>query len=145
MGDVVCGGFAAPLKKGFGEKVLIVISEEIMSMYAAKNIVNVINQYKYNGIYLAGLIINKRDNEINNDYLDKFAQKIKADILATMPRSKLIAEAEYKQMTVVQAFPNSAEAELFADLAKKISSIVKQQAKDPVLISDEEFNNLFIK
>lgn len=143
LGDVVCGGFAAPLRKGFANKVFIVISEEIMSMYAANKIVQVIEQYEHNKIVLGGLIVNKRDNNFPNDKIKVFAEKINTDILAIIPRSDLIIKAEEKRKTVESLFPNSPEAKLFKNLALKMLEIKKEDVKIPKNISDQEFDEIF--
>lgn len=142
LGDVVCGGFAAPLKKGMGEKVYIVISEEIMSLYAANKIIAAIHQYSENGIYLGGLILNKRDNSASEDHIHAFSKAVNASIVSSILRSDLIRESEFIHKTVVDAHPESKDARLFTELADCIRAA--QPSEMPVILSDREFNNLFV-
>jgi len=143
LGDVVCGGFAAPLKLNFGEKVFIVISEEVSSLYAANNIAQGIMQYEYNGIYLGGLILNLRDNNADLKHVYRFTEKLNSDILIKIPRSKEITAAEHKYKTVMQAYPRSKIAQDFYSLAGKILSCRRNTNKRLNCINDGEFYKIF--
>ena len=120
LGDVVCGGFAAPLKINFADKIFIVTSEEPASLYAANNIAQAVRQYEYNGVYLGGLILNLRDNGSSLKHVRKFTDKLNASILASIPRSRKISDAEFKRKTLIELYPRSDVALIFADLAGKI-------------------------
>lgn len=87
LGDVVCGGFAAPLRVGFAQKVLVVTSEEPMSLYAANNICRAVETYASNGVVLAGLIANLRNNETDPSIFELFAELINSKVLAVIPTS----------------------------------------------------------
>lgn len=143
LGDVVCGGFAAPLKLGFGEKVFIVLSEELSSLYVAKNIIYAVNYYKTNRIYLGGLILNLRDNQADLKHFHRFAEKANADILEKIPRSKKIAQAESDSKTVVEKYPSSDISRIFSELADKILICNKNTVKKPRYIDDEIFYKIF--
>jgi len=143
LGDVVCGGFAAPLKLNFGEKVFIVISEEISSLYAANNISQGILQYEYNGIYLGGLILNLRDNHANLKHVYEFAEKLNSDVLIEIPRSKEISDVEYKHKTVIEEYPSSKIAKIFSTLADRILSSKKNTTRKLNYINEDDFYNIF--
>lgn len=124
LGDVVCGGFAAPLKFGFGRKVIVIVSEEHMSLYAANNICKAIKNYEHNGVFLSGLIINKKNNNESIRHINKFASIINADILGTIQRSKQVTIAETKRKPAIWLFPNS---NLFASLNNISNKILKSK------------------
>jgi nitrogenase iron protein NifH len=145
LGDVVCGGFAAPLKLNFAEKVFIVISEEPASMYAANNISQAVNHYAYNGIYLGGLILNLRDNDSAKKYPYEFAKRLNSRILAEIPRSKKVCEAEYRNKTAVEAYPGSDIAKIFSALADKVLSSGKGSGKAPKFMDEEVLAGFFAK
>ncbi len=144
LGDVVCGGFAAPLKLNFAEKVFIVISEEPASMYAANNISQAVNHYAYNGISLGGLILNLRDNDALKKYPYEFARRLNSKIIAEIPRSKKIAEAEYKNKTALEAYPGSDIAKIFSALAGKVLACGKG-IKAPRSMDEDVLAGIFLK
>jgi nitrogenase iron protein NifH len=118
LGDVVCGGFAAPMRQGFGEKVFIVVSEEPMALFAANNIGRAIINYAYNGIVLAGLVANIRmADETQRARIHRFAERLGTKVVAVLERSRLIEDAEKKLMTAVDTAPESDVAKTFATLA----------------------------
>jgi nitrogenase iron protein NifH len=143
LGDVVCGGFAAPLKLNFGEKIFIIISEELASLYAANNISRAIKHYEYNGIYLGGLILNLKDNQADLKYVYKFAKKLNTNILAKIPRSKEIVDAEYKCKTVIEEYPSSVITTTFTALANKILTRDKNNSKKINPIKEKNFYKIF--
>ena len=144
LGDVVCGGFAAPMRQGFGDKIFIVISEEIMSLYAANNILHAIQTYEHNGIYFAGFIVNLRNNKTDLGHISRFIKATNTDIIATVPRNKLIAEAEKKNMTVIEGYPDSEISKRFKNISEKILKINKDTAKRPIPIDDMTFNDVML-
>ena len=144
LGDVVCGGFAAPMRQGFGDKIFIVVSEEIMSLYAANNILHAIRTYEHNGIYFAGFILNLRNNKSDLEHIKRFVNATNTEVIATIPRSKLIAEAEKKNMTIIEAYPESEIAGRFKKIAKRIIEIDKNDTKTPEPIDDIHFNKIML-
>ncbi|MDD5654065.1 MAG: AAA family ATPase [Candidatus Omnitrophota bacterium] len=142
LGDVVCGGFAAPLKLNFAEKVFIAISEELASLYAANNIAQAVLHYKNNGIYLGGLILNLRDNNADLKHVSRFAKKLNADILAKIPRSKKITDAEHRNNTAVEAYPSSDVARIFSGLAKDILECKKTSSRKLRYIGEEALGDI---
>lgn len=139
LGDVVCGGFAAPLKKDVGHKVVIVASEEVMSLYAANNIARAVVNYGSNGIVLAGIIINLRDNDVDRAPMERFARLLSTRIIGWIPRDATIREAEYRRITAVEMAPASPIARTFRELAATVLSIDSATLQPPTPIDEVSF------
>jgi nitrogenase iron protein NifH len=107
LGDVVCGGFAAPLRRGIGHRVYIVTSEEPMSLYAANNIAKAVIRFSRNGVALAGLIVNLREKGEFRPVLEAFANRLGTRVCGVFERDQLIRKAEYQFRTVVEYAPNA--------------------------------------
>ncbi|NNN06196.1 MAG: AAA family ATPase, partial [Elusimicrobia bacterium] len=144
LGDVVCGGFAAPLRQGFAEKVVIVTSEESMSLYAANNICRAVRTYLSNGISLLGLVANLRGGaDEDAEVVRRFAALAGTRVLADLTRNaRLFREAERRSMTVCELFPASVAARRFRALAEQLILLDPAQASVPAPLSDEEFFEL---
>jgi nitrogenase iron protein NifH len=140
LGDVVCGGFAAPLRRGIGEKVLIVTSEELMALYAANNIARAVVHYANNGIALAGLVVNLKDPGADRKVVERFAERINTRILAWIPRDPLIREAEYNRTTVVEAFPQAPSSLTLRALAERIYGESVTDRPLPTPMNEEQFH-----
>jgi len=141
--DVVCWWFASPLRVWYWEKIFIVISEEIMSMYACNNICKAVLEYARNGIYVWWVIVNARDNYLNKKVIESFIDKINLDIIAWIPRSQTIALAEYKAMSLAEYAPDSDVIKVFYKLNDDIINIKRENKKLPTPMSDEEFEEFF--
>ncbi len=121
LGDVVCGGFAMPLRMGLANQIYIVTSSDYMSIYAANNICKGIKEFAKTGrITLGGLIYNVRGSLDAEDIVKEFAKKLGTEIVGKIPNSLLIAEAEIEGKTVIEYAPDSEIASIYRDLAKKI-------------------------
>ena len=143
--DVVCWWFASPLRLWYWEKIFIVISEEIMSMYACNNICRAVNMYSKNGIYIWWIIVNARSNTLNKKIIEKFVEKIGLNIIAFIPRSDIIACAEYKAKTVLEYCPEAKVVDIFDKLVDDIVNISKVDKGNPIPMDDEEFDDFFKK
>jgi nitrogenase iron protein NifH len=141
LGDVVCGGFAAPLRKGFAEKVVIVASEELMALYAANNIAKSVRTYASNGVYLAGLVGNLKDGgRPERARLERFAKRLKTKVLEFVPRDPAVRKAEFaRKGTVVERSPGSAFAKSIQALAAKIAKARRADCPVPVPMDDRAF------
>jgi nitrogenase iron protein NifH len=139
LGDVVCGGFAAPLRQGFARKVVIVASEEPMALFAANNIAKAVVTYQPNGVFLAGLVANLRDVD-RPDLVERFAAAIGTTILATLPRDPRVIEAERACRTVVEHAPESPAARALRDLARAVTGV--ELAAPPRPLADAAFFEL---
>ena len=121
LGDVVCGGFAVPLRKGFADAVVVVTSEEFMAIYAANNILKGVHNFDGDGPRLSGILLNSRGRDEDPRPVERFARAAEAPIIGRIPRSDRFRQAEKNHRTVVQAYPNTLEAELFYDLAHRLA------------------------
>jgi len=139
LGDVVCGGFAAPLRLGFADRVVIVTSEEPMALYAANNISRAVTTYHDNGVVLAGLVANLRGPDARQDKIREFAKRLSTRVLATIPRDPKILESERRRCTVVEHSPGAASSRAFGTLATAIEKLEKRRCVLPTPMEDEEF------
>ncbi len=118
LGDVVCGGFAMPIRGGYADEVCIVTSGEMMSLYAATNISHAVKNFgKIGYAKLKGLIFNAKNFEGEKELVEKAAEEIGADILFHVERNGAVQIAEGMGMTVVQAFPDSDMANAYKKIA----------------------------
>ena len=111
LGDVVCGGFAAPMRRSAGSRVCIVLSEEMMAAYAANRIAEAVRRFADNGIILAGLIVNLRNNQADLSPIKRFADSICSQVIQVLPRDPLVCEAELFRKTIVDYSPESPVAQ----------------------------------
>ena len=121
LGDVVCGGFAAPIREGYASKVLIVTSGEKMALYAAANINNAVKNFEdrsYASVY--GIVLNHRNVEKETEKVMEFAAQAGLDIVGEIPRSDEITRCEDEGKTVIEGKPGSAVAASFFQLAEKL-------------------------
>lgn len=121
LGDVVCGGFAMPMRQGYADEVLIVSSGEMMALYAAHNISRALANFSdRNYARLRGIILNRRNIENELDLVHKAAAEIGTAVVGDIPRSPLVQTAEDQGKTVVELFPESEQALVYRDLARRI-------------------------
>lgn len=121
LGDVVCGGFAMPLRGEYSDRVYVVTSGESMSLYAASNIVQAVKRFRSRGYaQFGGYILNQRNVENEWEKLGELVREEGGDIVAGIPRSPLVQQAEERKQTVVEAFPYSEMAMCYRSLAEKI-------------------------
>jgi nitrogenase iron protein NifH len=121
LGDVVCGGFAMPIRDGKAQEVYIVCSGEMMAMYAANNICKSIAKFgKVGDVRLGGLICNSRkvDNEAN--MIEEFARKLGTQMIHFIPRDNMVQHAEINRKTVIDHAPEHPQADEYRTLARKI-------------------------
>ena len=132
LGDVVCGGFAVPLRKGFADVVLIVTSEEFMAIYAANNILKGLHNFDGAGPRLAGILLNSRGETEDPLPVERFAQATATPIVGRIPRSERFRLAEKTHRTVVEAFADTLETNLFRDLAHQLTRGMNLVAAKPL-------------
>ena len=121
LGDVVCGGFAAPIREGYAEKVLIVTSGEKMALYAANNISSAVRNFEdrsYARIF--GIVLNHRNVENETEKVNAFAEKNNIPVVGEIPRSDEIIRWEDQGKTVIEGDENSEISEKFFALARKL-------------------------
>ena len=118
LGDVVCGGFAVPLRNDYADTVYIVTSGEFMSIYAANNILR--GTANYNPDRIGGLIFNSRGEEEELERVERFSKAVGIPIIAKLNRSKEFLDAERLGKTITEAFPDSEIAKTFRKLADTV-------------------------
>ncbi len=119
LGDVVCGGFAAPIREGYASQVLIVTSGEKMALYAANNIWSAVNNFADRGYAkVRGIVLNRRNVENEERKVREFASARGLGIVADIPRSDEITRCEDAGKTVVEGAPECPAAKKFAALAE---------------------------
>lgn len=124
LGDVVCGGFSMPMRKGYADKVFILTSGENMAIHAAANIAMAIENFKERGYAgLGGLILNRRNVKNEYEKVSELAEDIHSEIVGTLDKSEVVQEAENLNKTVIEAFPDSDMAEQYRKLAGSIMRI----------------------
>jgi nitrogenase iron protein len=121
LGDVVCGGFAMPIRDGKAEEVYIVASGEMMAIYAANNICRGLVKYaNQSGVRLGGIICNSRkvDNEL--ELMEEFTASIGTQMIHFVPRDNIVQKAEFNKKTVIEYDPECNQAKEYGELARKI-------------------------
>jgi len=121
LGDVVCGGFAMPIRENKAQEIYIVVSGEMMAMYAANNIAKGIVKYANSGgVRLAGLICNSRNTDREDELIIALAEKLGTQMIHFVPRDNAVQRAEIRRMTVIEYDPGHKQAQEYRDLAQKI-------------------------
>ena len=121
LGDVVCGGFAMPIRNGYARDVFVVSSGEKMSLYAASNIATAVNDFQRDGYArLGGIIQNSRGIENEDQLIDDVAAEMGTKVIHRVPRSPLVQTCESRNTTVVCGEPDSPMAAQYRELAKKL-------------------------
>ena len=123
LGDVVCGGFAMPIREGKAKEIYIVASGEMMSLYAANNISKGIQRYAHKGgVRLGGIICNSRNVDRERELLDVFARELGTQLIYFIPRDNVVQHAEIHKQTVIQYRPDSNQAKEYRQLAEAIEA-----------------------
>lgn len=144
LGDVVCGGFAVPIRREYSDSIFIVTSGEYMSLYAANNILRGIQNYDENHPRLLGILYNSRNVKNEDDRVYKFAEAVKLPVFARIPRDDIFARAEKANVTVLELTQNeeNSVADIFKDIAKRICEGTEHFAADP--LTDDELETLIL-
>ena len=130
LGDVVCGGFAMPIRGGYAREVFIVSSGEMMSLYAANNIAQAIRNFGKRGYArLTGLILNAKNIENEREIVEKACGEIGTDIVQYVPRSPEIQKAESQGGTVFECLEESAMQKVYAALAEEVLRRTQAESK----------------
>ena len=144
LGDVVCGGFAVPIREGYATDIYIVSSGELMSLYAANNIAKGICRFAGRGkARLGGIIGNSRNTVNEENLLKEFADRLNTHLIAFIPRDIIVNQAENKRQTVIEFAPTSNQAEVYRRLAEDIEN--NQKLTVPTPMTFEELEELISK
>ncbi|MBM7035579.1 nitrogenase iron protein [Vibrio ulleungensis] len=139
LGDVVCGGFAMPIRENKAEEIYIVVSGEMMAMYAANNISKGICKYATSGsVRLAGLICNSRNTDREDELIIALAEKIGTQMIHFVPRDNIVQRAEIRRMTVIEYDPTCGQADEYRTLAKKVIANDKFVIPNPATMDELE-------
>ena len=133
LGDVVCGGFAMPIREGKAKEIYIVASGEMMALYAANNIAKGIKRYaRTGGVRLGGIICNSRNVDRELDLLRAFAKELGTQLLYFVPRDNIVQRAEINKKTVIEYKPDSNQAQEYRNLAEAVINNTKFDIPTPM-------------
>jgi nitrogenase iron protein NifH len=122
LGDVVCGGFAMPMREGYADEVIIVSSGEMMALYAAYNIAQAVKNFAGRDYAtLSGIILNRRNIENERALVEKAAAEIGTGIIGDIPRCSLVQDAEEEGKTVLEKFPSSEMSGIYRTISNIIA------------------------
>jgi nitrogenase iron protein NifH len=145
LGDVVCGGFAMPIRENKAQEIYIVMSGEMMAMYAANNISKGILKYaNAGGVRLGGLICNERQTDKELELAEALAGRLGSKLIHFVPRDNTVQHAELRRMTVLEYDPSSKQAEEYRQLAGKIHANAGN-GTIPTPITMEELEDLLLE
>ena len=144
LGDVVCGGFAMPIRENKAQEIYIVCSGEMMAMYAANNISKGIVKYANSGgVRLAGLICNSRNTDREADLIEALAARLGTQMIHFVPRDNVVQRAEIRRMTVIEYDPKAGQADEYRQLAQKV--IDNKNLVIPTPITMDELEELLME
>lgn len=123
LGDVVCGGFAMPIREGKAQEIYIVASGEMMALYAANNIAKGVQKYASSGgVRLGGIICNSRNVDGEKELVDAFAKELGSQMIYFVPRDNMVQRAEINKKTVLEFDDTAVQAQEYRNLAAAVDS-----------------------
>jgi len=123
LGDVVCGGFAMPIREGKAQEIYIVASGELMALYAANNISKGVQKYaNTGGTRLGGIICNSRKVDYERELLEHFAKELGSQLIYFVPRDNVVQRAEINKKTVIEYAPEEDQANEYRGLADAVQN-----------------------
>jgi nitrogenase iron protein NifH len=144
LGDVVCGGFAMPIRDGKAKEIYIVVSGEMMAMYAANNICKGIVKFaESGGVRLGGLICNSRNVDNESELIEMLAETLGTQMIHFIPRDNVVQRAEINRKTVIDFDSSVSQADEYRQLAKAIDG--NRMFVIPKPLSTDELEGLLIK
>jgi nitrogenase iron protein NifH len=133
LGDVVCGGFAMPIREGIAEHVFTVSSADFMAIYAANNLFKGIQKYsKSGGGLLGGVIANSINATYQRDLVDDFVARTGTQVMQYVPRSLTVTQSELQGKTTIEAAPESEQAGIYRKLANRIYEHNNSKVPNPL-------------
>ncbi len=139
LGDVVCGGFAMPMREGKAQEIYIVVSGEMMAMYAANNICKGIMKFaESGGVRLGGLICNSRAVDFEKEMIEELARKLGTTMIHFIPRNNVVQRAEIHKKTVIEFEPEDPQADEYRALSVKIAANTHFVIPTPIEIEELE-------
>ncbi|TKD21707.1 nitrogenase iron protein [Rhodobacter capsulatus] len=133
LGDVVCGGFAVPIRDGIADRAFVVTSSDFMAIFAANNLFKAIDKYAPSGgARLGGIIANNLQLDHARGLIDDFAHRTGTEVVGYVPRSVEVAQAELYGQTVIEAAPYSDQAEVYRKLARRVTGDLETRLPKPL-------------
>ena len=127
LGDVVCGGFSMPMRKGYADKVFIITSGENMAIHAGANIAMAVQKFKNRGYEsLGGIILNRRNVKREEEKVQELADDFETTVVGKLNRSELVTDAEEQGKTLMECYPDSEMAEEYRTLTENILKICRE-------------------
>ncbi len=144
LGDVVCGGFAMPIREGKAKEIYIVASGEMMALYAANNISKGIKKYaRSGGVRIGGIICNSRNVDRELDLLRAFSKELGTKLLYFVPRDNVVQHAEINRKTVIEYRPDCNQAQEYRNLAEAL--INNEDFTIPTPMSGERLEEILLE
>lgn len=135
LGDVVCGGFAVPVREGIAEHVFTVSSADFMAVYAANNLFKGIQKYSNSGgALLGGVIANSINAPYSKEIIDDFVKQTNTQVVEYVPRSVTVTQSELQGKTTIEAAPDSKQAGIYRSLAQRIAEHTDSKVPTPLEI-----------
>lgn len=144
LGDVVCGGFAVPLRSEYADAVIVVTSGEFMALYAANNIIRGMGNFRTGSPRMLGIVLNSRNVDGEAETVSRFAEAVGTEIVSVVPRDGSFAEAEAAGCTVMELHPGSEAAVAIGRIADRIVDVMHGRAtlSDPEPLDDDQMSDL---
>ncbi len=137
LGDVVCGGFAVPIREGIAEHVFTVSSADFMAIYAANNLFKGIQKYSNSGgALLGGVIANSINAPYAKEIIDDFVKQTGTQVIGYVPRSVTVTQSELQGKTTIEAAPDSEQAKVYQRLAERIAGHTDSKTPTPLDVKD---------
>jgi len=137
LGDVVCGGFAVPIRDGITDRAYVVTSSDFMAIYAANNLFKAINKYApTGGAKLGGIIGNGLSASYSKAIVSDFAGKTGTKVVGYVPRSLVVSQSELYGKTVIEANPKSEHADIYRGLARFIAEDEDLSIPNPLSVNE---------
>jgi chlorophyllide a reductase subunit X len=126
LGDVVCGGFGLPIARGMCQKVIVVGSNDLQSLYVANNVCSAVEYFRKLGgnVGVAGLVINKDDG---TGEAQAFAEQVGIPVLAAIPAHDDIRRKSANYEIIGR--PGSNWGPLFETLATNVGEAPPQRPR----------------
>ncbi|MDR1570917.1 MAG: nitrogenase iron protein [Clostridiales Family XIII bacterium] len=135
LGDVVCGGFAVPIREGIAKHVFTVSSSDFMAVYAANNLFKGIQKYSNSGgALLGGVIANSvaPDSGYQRSIIDDFVKRTDTQVMQYVPRSITVTQSELSGKTTIEAAPDSRQAAVYRELARRVDEHSESKTPKPL-------------
>jgi nitrogenase iron protein NifH len=133
LGDVVCGGFAVPIREGIAQHVFTVSSSDFMAIYAANNLFRGIQKYSNaGGALLGGVIANSMSHPFQREIIDDFVMRTHTQVMQYVPRSITVTQSELSGKTTIEGAPDSEQAGVYRELARRIDEHTNSTVPSPL-------------